>query len=424
MTTFQCGTLNDVISLVIDYRGKTPKKLGSDWSNSGYRALSAKNIKTGQIVQPETIRYVDQSLYTKWMKDEIQRGDILITSEAPFGQVLFWDSDEKIVLSQRIFGLRVKENFCPAYIYYYMTSSDFQYELDSRATGTTVTGLRQPELLKCKICYPDKKQQEQIAKILCKIDNKISLNTAINNNLEQQAQALFKSWFIDFEPFGGTRPKDWEQVTLENCTDLISRGYNTKYVEKSQLLNLNQKANRGSFIEKKHYKYLDESIPVPAERFAKKGDVLVNSMGVGTIGRTHYWNSEDANTVVDQCITIVRYKPNVTTGEFLYLLLTSSEYVSYIEQHITGSTGMVSLNISAVRDCNIFLPKWDVLESFHNFVSPLYEKIENNVAENERLAAIRDALLPKLMSGEIDVSKVDISDPSYLDKLLFSEETE
>lgn len=183
MNTFYCGNLKDVIALVIDYRGKTPKKLGSDWSNSGYRALSAKNIKTGQIVQPETIRYVDKNLYTKWMKDEIQRGDILITSEAPFGQVLFWDSDEKIVLSQRIFGLRVKDNFCPAYIYYYMTGADFQSELDSRATGTTVTGLRQPELLKCKICYPDKKRQEQIAKILSEIDNKISLNTAINNNL-------------------------------------------------------------------------------------------------------------------------------------------------------------------------------------------------------------------------------------------------
>ena len=143
--------LKDIISVVIDYRGKTPAKLGGTWSQDGYRALSAKNIKNGFIVNEESIRFVDPVLYKEWMKEEIHRNDILITSEAPFGQVLLWDSDEKIVLSQRIFGLRVKEDFNPFYVYYYMTSGLFQNELKARATGTTVTGLRQPELLKARI---------------------------------------------------------------------------------------------------------------------------------------------------------------------------------------------------------------------------------------------------------------------------------
>ena len=103
--------LKSIIKEIIDYRGKTPKKLGSDWSNCGYRALSAKNIKTGKIVQEETIRYVDDELYKKWMKQEVERGTILITSEAPFGEVLYWDSDEKIVLSQRIFGLKIDDKY-------------------------------------------------------------------------------------------------------------------------------------------------------------------------------------------------------------------------------------------------------------------------------------------------------------------------
>ncbi|WP_304044653.1 hypothetical protein [Methanobrevibacter gottschalkii] len=86
---FSTVALNDIVSLVIDYRGKTPKKLGADWSESGIRALSAKNIKTGQIIREDAIRYVDIELYNKWMKDEIKRNDILITSEAPFGEVFF-----------------------------------------------------------------------------------------------------------------------------------------------------------------------------------------------------------------------------------------------------------------------------------------------------------------------------------------------
>ena len=151
--------LQEFISLIIDYRGKTPLKLGLKWSDSGYRALSAKNIKTGRIVNEDSIYYGDETLYRLWMKDEVKKGDILITSEAPFGEVYFWDSDEKIILSQRLFCIRAK-NIVPKYLYYAMTSSKFQAELTSRATGTTVTGLRQPELLKCKI--PEKTHEEQL----------------------------------------------------------------------------------------------------------------------------------------------------------------------------------------------------------------------------------------------------------------------
>ena len=175
--------LGDVTEMVIDYRGKTPKKLGGDWSDSGYRALSAKNIKTGHIVQPDTIRFVDEEMYRKWMKDEIKRGDILITSEAPFGQIYLWDSDEKIVLSQRLFGVRIKAGYDPRFIYYYMTTSDFQGEMDARATGTTVVGLRQPELMKCAICCPDLATQKRIASLLASIDAKININSRINDNL-------------------------------------------------------------------------------------------------------------------------------------------------------------------------------------------------------------------------------------------------
>ena len=100
-----------------------------------------------------------------------------------FGQIEVVFPEEKIVLSQRLFALRIKEKFFPKYIYYYMTSKDFQKELDGRATGTTVTGLRQPELMKCNIRYPSLTQQKDIAKILSSLDDKIEINNAINRNL-------------------------------------------------------------------------------------------------------------------------------------------------------------------------------------------------------------------------------------------------
>ena len=117
------------------------------------------------------------------MKEEIQRGDILITSEAPFGQIFYWDSDEKIVLSQRLFGVRIKKQYDSRFVYYYMTTNEFQSEMDHRATGTTVVGLRQPELMKCALRCPDYETPRKISAILTAIDNKIAVNEAINHNL-------------------------------------------------------------------------------------------------------------------------------------------------------------------------------------------------------------------------------------------------
>jgi len=176
-------TLADAIDRVIDRRGVTPKKLGGNWSETGYRALSAKNVKNGHIVNQESIRFVNIEMYEKWMRTSIMKNDILITSEAPFGEVLFWDSDEKIVLSQRLFGLRCKSSFYPKYVYLYMTSKAFQNELENRSTGTTVTGLRQPELMKCTIVAPSYFFQKQIADMIYSIEKIISINENINDYL-------------------------------------------------------------------------------------------------------------------------------------------------------------------------------------------------------------------------------------------------
>ena len=155
------------------------------------------------------------------MKDEVQRGDILITSEAPFGQIFFWDSDEKIVLSQRLFCVRIKPEYDARFIYYYMTTPEFQSELDGRATGTTVIGLRQPELMKCVIRCPEIQEQKVIAAILSSIDAKIIANEKVNDNLEQQAAALFSSLyesntevrFTDLiQILGGGTPKTGENT--------------------------------------------------------------------------------------------------------------------------------------------------------------------------------------------------------------------
>lgn len=395
--------LRDITKLVIDYRGKTPKKLGGDWSKSGYRALSAKNIKTGRIVQPEAIRYVDENLYRKWMKDEVQRGDILITSEAPFGQIYYWDSDEKIVLSQRLFGVRIDPAYDSRFIYYYMTTPEFQGELEGRATGTTVIGLRQPELMKCIIRCPELHDQKAIANVLAAIDSKINANERINDNLQQQAAAIFRSWFVDCAPFGGKAPDEWENVTLEDITTLVSRGITPKYADDTDQIVINQKCIRNHMIDLSLAR--THTPKVINEKWLRFGDLLINSTGDGTLGRAAQVWFQPKNLTVDSHVTIVRpAKENLIFYIGLWGILHEKE----IESLHTGSTGQTELPRDRVKAMELRLPDNDTLDRFNALITPMAAAIVANQEENNRLAALRDAILPKLMSGEIDVSAVQL----------------
>ncbi|MFY3327256.1 restriction endonuclease subunit S [Vibrio fluvialis] len=149
-------SLDEVTSLIIDHRGKTPKKLGGDWSESGYPAISAKNIKNGRLVRQDTIRYVNLALYEKWMKNPLSAGDIVMTSEAPLGEMLYLPTKTDFLLSQRLYGIRANTAVISgSYLYYWLQTSIAKADLDGRATGTTVVGIRQSELRQVNVMTPN-----------------------------------------------------------------------------------------------------------------------------------------------------------------------------------------------------------------------------------------------------------------------------
>lgn len=366
--------LGEITELVIDYRGKTPKKLGGDWSESGYRALSAKNIKTGHIVQPDTIRFVSEEMYHKWMKDEIQRGDIIITSEAPFGQILYWDSEEKIVLSQRLFGVRVKEEHDSKFVYYYMTTSDFQGEMDGRATGTTVVGLRQPELMKCVVRCPDLDTQKKIASILSSIDEKILINDKINENLQQQAQAIYASMFID------NADPAWIQGHL---SDLIT----VKYGKDHKKLGDGSYPVYGSggimrYVERPLYD--KESVLIPRK---------------GTLNNVMYVNQPFWS--VDTMFYTEMKLPNV--AKFVYHFVKAKDLAS-----MNAGSAVPSMTTDILNAMEVTIPSASALEEFESLVAPMYRAMQENDIQSSKLSELRDALLPKLMSGEIDVANIQL----------------
>lgn len=420
--------LQECLDLIIDHRGKTPKKLGGDWSTTGYRALSAKNVKTGYLVNPEDIRYVDEDMYTKWMKDEIKKEDVLITSEGPLGEVFFWDSNEKIVLSQRLFAVRLNKSLIyPRYFYAYASSTFFQNELANRATGTTVLGIRQSELLKTKVLLPPMIEQVQIGDLIYFLNKKIELNNNINKNLEEMTQALFKRWFVDFEfpnengePYKssggelvnselGLIPKDWELAFLGQVIK-VKHGYafKSEYFSEEQtnriLLTPGNFKVGGGFSDKK-LKYYSNEADVPPDYILKKGDMLITMTDLSKSGDTLGFpavlpNIPGSEILHNQRLGRVIFCTSLPIKGYIYNVLCSRQYRGYILGSATGST-VKHTAPNRIEKYKTILPNEKLLVKFDGIMAEVFNLLSLNYSEINRLSLLRDSLLSKLLSGDI-----------------------
>lgn len=184
--------LDDCIKFIIDYRGKTPKKLDSDWSenNDDIIALSAKHVKNGKLINLESANRVDDELYKKWMKDELKEGDILLTSEAPCGEFFYLVGKTKYCLSQRLFAIRSNLDIVHhAYLYFELSKGNGISQILGKVSGSTVFGIRQDELRTVNILIPEMKIQHSFAKLTLSIFKEIRTNEYQISEL-----ALLRDW--------------------------------------------------------------------------------------------------------------------------------------------------------------------------------------------------------------------------------------
>lgn len=328
------------------------------------------------------------------------------------------------VTNQQINSIIPNENFNADFIYYIISS--MQDYLRNLATGgSTMPIVNKSDFENIKISAPSLPTQTAIAEILSSLDEKIELNNKINQELETLAQTLFKQWFVDFEfpnengePYKssggemvdselGEIPKGWLVKRLDEISSEITRGYTTKYVEKSSIINLNQKVNRGVHLDKSNFKYYPNDTVVPENKFARQKDILINSLGQGTLGRIHFYKENSTNVVIDQHITILRGNNEQFLPEILYLMLTFNSNQKRLEEMVTGSTGMLMLNINKIREFKVIVPPIEHQKSLNNNFVPSFENINCNILENEQLSSLRDTLLPKLISGELEINETN-----------------
>lgn len=160
------ATLGDVLETIIDRRGVTPTKLGSEWSNEGIIALSAKSVKNHELVNLDIANRVDTELYNRWMQQKLNPQDILMTSEAPLGEFYYLADFCEYCLSQRLFAMRANKAVIePTVLYFQLTDTIGKHQIDIRSTGTTVTGIRQSELIKVPVVVPPQDVQKEFARL-------------------------------------------------------------------------------------------------------------------------------------------------------------------------------------------------------------------------------------------------------------------
>ena len=269
------------------------------------------------------------------------------------------------------------------------------------------------QIMQWSVTLPMLKVQQQIAGVLGALDDKIELNRRINENLEQQAQALFKSWFVDFEPFKdgkfvdselGMIPEGWRVGVFNELVEILS-GFAFKsntFVEKGKYQLITIKAVQDGLLNISGSNYINIIPPkMPQYCFLRKGDILLSL--TGNVGRTCIVTYD--NLLLNQRVAKIKPK-NIINRMFLYIILRQLDFKKRL---IYLAKGTAQLNLSPIEtgQIKIIIPSEEYLKKYADMMNSKFDMMLNNSIENIALSKLRDTLLPRLMSGELAITDVD-----------------
>ncbi len=385
--TWDLLPLEDCMEAIIDYRGKTPHK-----SSFGIPLITAKIVKGGRILEPtEFIPYED---YDERMQRGIPNaGDIVVTTEAPLGEVGQLDN-RKLSVGQRLITLRGKSDLLDnTYLKFLMMSDFVQNQLLARATGTTVIGIKQTELRKIDLVVPPLPEQRAIAGILGALDDKIEVNRRMNVTLESMARAVFRQWFVENEEIG-----DWEIVPLPEIIEVnpsrsLKKGEIAPYLD---MANMPTQGHRG--IE-----WIDRTFG-SGTKFINGDTLLARITPCLENGKTGFVDFLKDNQVGWGSTEYIIFHPKPPLPpEYGYYLARSEELRSHAIQNMTGTSGRQRTPASCFDSFMISKPPEELARKFGEFAGSVIEKVRANDEESRTLGSLRDSLLPKLMRGEVRV---------------------
>lgn len=322
------------------------------------------------------------------------------------------------VTNQQINSIITNNDNDPDFVYYLMRSL-WPFFKSYEGQSTTLSILNKTQFSKISVCVPDLHTQKQIANVLSSLDAKIETNVHTNNNLQQQAQTLFNAWFVDFYPFGGVMPSDWVIGCFMDIID-FSNGYafkskelfNTPQPDSYKVFKQGHILRGGGFNPEGTKSWFPRSKALGLQKFVlRKGDVLMAMTdmkdNVQILGNTAIMEVDD-QYIVNQRVGVLRCKEETgVTFPYVFLLTNSNEFLHDLRSRANSGV-QVNLSSTEIKNSPLYIAPPQIYSEFSEIVMPMFESIISNDIQNQQLAALRDSLLPKLMSGEIDVSDIQL----------------
>lgn len=330
------------------------------------------------------------------------RHTILFSSRAPIGYVAI--AENEVCTNQGFKSVVPNDNTDYMFLYYLLLNN--RQNIEHMGSGTTFKEVSGKTMRGIEVCVPESKEEQiRISSMLSAIDDKIEENERINKNLLQQAQSLYQSWFVDYEPFGGDRPSDWTDDTIEDLAKEIICGKtpSTKVPEYygSDIPFITIPDMHGNTYAVTTERYLSTyGAESQRKKMLPRNSICVSCIGTAGLVTLTAQESQ-TNQQINSIIPKEGYSPY-----YIYLLMqTLSVIINNLGQ--SGST-IVNLNKAQFGKIPVTIPSVATMKSFDEIAKPMFDAILSNQEENIKLAELRDSLLPRLMSGDLDVSGIDL----------------
>ena len=351
--------------------------------------------KTKYLQLNSEYEYVDDETQQSIARYIVNKGDILISVVGTIGLIgIVGETLDKANQTENCDKIINIKNVLPEYLYYYLISSFGQDEIRKGTVGAVQPKLPLKNVQDITIFYPSIEEQERIVNILSSVDEKIEMNNAINNNLEQQAQALYKDWFFDFSPFSteGNLPDGWHLGTVGDIIQLHdSKRVPLSGSERDKMEKIYPYYGATSLMD-----YVDNYLFDGIYLLLGEDGTVVDSLGFPILQYVYgqFWVNNHAH--------IITGKEGFSVEE-LYLFFSLTNIKSIV-------TGAVQQKVSQqnLKKVPAIIPSKEALSAFDDLIQPIFAQIRNLRDENAHLADLRDTLLPCLMSGELDVSDIDL----------------
>ena len=413
--------------------GATPKGGKNAYLGGEYALIRSQNVLHNDFSN-EGLAFIDDDQTKNLENVSVEEDDVLLNITGD--SVARCCNVPKEVLparvNQHVMIIRTNSNeLCPYYLKYYLISRQLQsFLLTLASAGATRNALTKSMIENLEIKNLDITVQKSISSFLRKFDKKIQKNKKENETLEEIAKTLFKSWFIDFDPVRakaegrptglskeisdlfpdsyegselGEIPKGWKASQVKDFCSVIQKGIAPKYTENQSYPVINQKCIRNLEINFDLCRFTEYK-KVMEDRYLENFDILLNSMGTGTLGRSALFVEHHTKAVVDGCISVMRGK---SKNFSLYVYQSISRREDEIINLSQGSTGQTTLKTEDIGNLNLIQPTNELIELFGKSVIDLHLKKYSNSQENKVLSNLRDTLLPKLISGELKISDTE-----------------